>query len=472
MAMARGSTQPGFSAAHIWMIVFAVLWLVSTGLLVWVYTDQEAVKKENQNFREANERLILPGEQSLPYIAQARQGGPTVVGLVEQARAETAKLATGSADDNAETVKNRFAEVNRRIIDEGLVPDPRAFEIASLTESLTTLYAAYTSLHQKWQEVSNRADDQTQQIKVLSDAADKQRSDFETRAADIAKQFVDITSQWEEYRAQREEQITGFKKDYEDFQQKSSRGNEELKYAKDRLDKDLTELKQRFAELQQKLGELQISPVPLQTLREADGVILAAKAGEDVVYINLGQDAHLTLGLQFAVYTSDTGIPADGKGKARVEVVSIYDRSAACRIVEVYGRERILEGDLVANPIYDRSRALTFLVLGDFDLDHDGRPDPNGVEQVSALIEKWGGQTVQDVSARIDFVVTGAPPQEPRTAGEATAEVVERTREVTEKFRRFTQQLQTAHSLSIPVLTQEVFLRFLGYRATDTLPTA
>jgi hypothetical protein len=66
--------------------------------------------------------------------------------------------------------------------------------------------------------------------------------------------------------------------------------------------------------------------------------------------------------------------------------------------------------------------------------------------------------------------VVGAPPREPRVIGEATAEIVERNREITRQFEVYTRQLEAANSLSIPVLTPPVFLRFLGYRESEPFP--
>ncbi|UCG16959.1 MAG: hypothetical protein JSV19_02780 [Phycisphaerales bacterium] len=470
MPAARGATQPGLSAAHVWMISFAVLWLVVTGLLVWVYTDQETVKKDNRELARENRRLISRAEESLPYYARARDGGPTVVGLIEQARADTAEIATGSAEDDPATVRASARDVMRRIIDEALVLDQGAFEGASLLGGIQALYDQFTSLHERWQESRSEVDKLAERVKTLAEAGAAQRDEFAARSEDIARQLEDINSRWEALQQAHQEQIAEFQRQYDDFRTKSSRGIQELRTERDGFQRDLTDIQHRYAELRAKLGELQITPVPLQTLREPDGMVLTAKPGEDVIYINLGRDAQLTLGLQFAVYSPDVGIPADGQSKARIEVVSVYDRSAACKIVEVSGKEMILEGDLIANPIYDRSRPLTFLVLGEFDLDHDKRIDPDGVGRIQALIEEWGGQTVDTVSARIDFVVAGSPPQEPRVIGEPTAELLERSKEIAERFERFTQELETAHSLSIPVLTQPVFLQFLGYGAVGAFP--
>jgi hypothetical protein len=451
------------------MIVFAVLWLVATGLLVWVYTDQETVRRRNADLETENRRLISPGERQLAYVAAAREG-LSAVKLIEDARKETALLATGKAEDDPAVVFDKTDQKLQQIVDDGKVDAPGKFQSVSLLEGLDALYTEYVKRYDLWQQSQAEVNRLNGQLQQLAEAGQQQQAEFEARTREVANELASIKEQWQKLQTDHEDQIAEFQERYDDFRRSASEGIQELRSERDRLGKDLNELSQRFAELQEKLGELQITPVPLQTLREPDGVILTAQPGEDVVYINLGRDSQLTLGMQFAVYPEDTGIPVDGDSKARIEVVSIYDRSAACKVVEQTGSKLILEGDLIANPVYDRARPLTFLVIGEFDLNQDTRIDTDGQERIKSLIEAWGGQTVDTVSARIDFVVAGTAPREPRVVGEMTPEIIERTKDIAEKLERFTLNLEQANSLSIPVLTQPILLRFLGYNPDDPLP--
>ena len=46
MPPARGQQRSGgVTATHIWLIAFVALWLTSTVLLVWLYTDQAGLKQ-------------------------------------------------------------------------------------------------------------------------------------------------------------------------------------------------------------------------------------------------------------------------------------------------------------------------------------------------------------------------------------------------------------------------------------------
>jgi hypothetical protein len=206
-----------------------------------------------------------------------------------------------------------------------------------------------------------------------------------------------------------------------------------------------------------------IGPQELSTARQPDGRILTAVPGDEVVYIDLGRNDRLVLGIAFAVYSADDGIPADGRAKARIEVVSIDEEAAECKIVGVAPNEIILEGDLIANPIYEPNRAVGFLVVGEFDLDHDGVLDADGAAAVESLIIEWGGTLSSEVTALTDFVVLGGAPRRPRPLPEGAPEQAERHRMVLQVYDHYVKTAEAARTLAVPILTQEVFLNFLGY---------
>jgi hypothetical protein len=470
MPAARGVPQAGLTTAHVWMIVFVVLWLVATGLLVWVYTDQETTKKDNDSLRAENSRLISSSERNLPAFTQGKASGPTVVGLVEGARAETALMASGDEADVPATVQEKTNAILNRIRDDGLVPIPAGFAGLSLVEALNTLYDAYTGLHQRWDEAQTRAEDLNQQVLARTEANERERAAFDEKLGELSEKFAALEADRERFRDEKAGEIAAFDSRIDEIRQQASRDIQEQRSEITRLNSSLREYKTRYAELQTKLGEQQIKPLPLETLRQPDGQVLTAVPGEDIVYVDLGQDARLTLGLQFAVYPAEQGIPADGRAKARIEVVSIYDRSAACKIVAVLGREPIRPGDLIANPIYDHARPLKFMVIGEFDLEHNGRPDDNGIPRIEALIERWGGQIADAVSADVDFMVVGTPPQVPTVLGDASPEFVEHAKTLADAFDHYSDQLEAATGLAIPLLRQEVFMHFLGYRSSDVFP--
>ena len=147
-------------------------------------------------------------------------------------------------------------------------------------------------------------------------------------------------------------------------------------------------------------------------------------------------------------------------------MVSISQASAECSILWVAQNQIIEQDDLIANPVYDRSRAQAFLIIGEFDLDRDGIADSGGKAVVASLVSDWGGTVTNELTARTDFVVLGAAPPKPRGENrrDLSAEQAAQRSRAQALWDRYMETVTTAKALSVPVLSQDVFLNFLGYR--------
>lgn len=465
MAQARSQAKAGMTAVHVWLVGFVFLWLVSMVLLVWLYTDQESIKKDNDDLRSKYAKVISGAEERLPWFGQGRAGGPTMVGLLEGARKETALLAIGEEAEDAETVRTKVEGLLTHIIEEGLMEDSSPYETPALLPAMSALYESFSTEHALRVAAEDNLAVVEERWRNLVDSSEQQRADFDSSTDQIKEEVAALEQDHASYSAGRDREVDEFEQQLDDRQQQYARDIQEQRNLVRREQQRLEELQTRFAELKSKLGELQIGPAPLLPARQADGEIVKADPGDDVVYINLGRQHRLTLGLQFAVYSAATGIGSDGRSKGRIEVVRIFETTAECNIKYVHELDVVVVGDLIANPVYDRQRALRFVVIGEFDTDGDGRADLYGADQIKSLISDWGGEVVDAVSSRVDFVVAGyapLPPREARTA-KATREDQERRREIMRRVDEFNAMVTSATQLSVPMLTQEVFLRFLGY---------
>ena len=466
--MARAQLK-GIGSITIWMIIFVALWLTSTVFLVILYTGQEELVSENNDLRKRNDRLISRDQDSsLELIRNARphsEGGPTVVGLLEQHRGDTALLATGERADDASSVRSKRDQLLDSIGVDAIVSEPDSYEDASFSSALSMLYEEFKSEHAQRAAMEERLTELDAQVATLVDRNMEQKNDFDKRAKELSDELASVRADHDSYRTERESAIADLQKEFDD---RREQGTADLTRERERrasTEHNLTELQARFKAQQERFGELLVGPEELATAREPDGSVLTAIAGDDVVYIDLGREDGITLGLQFSVYSASTGIPVDGRSKAQIEVVSINESSAECRIARVATNAVIIEGDLVANPVYDPNRQLTFVVIGRFDFDHDGAGDPDGAAVVDAIVTDWGGVVASELTALTDFVVVGEPPQRPRAGRDASREPTEQRSSIQEEWDRYNGTVATAKSLSVPILTQEVFLSFLGRTA-------
>jgi len=312
-------------------------------------------------------------------------------------------------------------------------------------------------------ELETRAGDLEAEVTRLTEANAAMKNDFEERAASMSTQAAEAEAARDNFRQQQESSISQLEQEYAKISEQNTAALTQERQLRQQCETNLAEAQERFRVLRQKLGDMMVGPEELATARTPDGKILTAIPGDEVVYIDLGRREGLTLGLQFAVYSAETGIPADGRSKAQIEVVSINDTSAECRIVRQGLHQVILEGDLVANPIFDPSRPLSFVIAGEFDLNRDGMPDRDGAEAIASLVRNWGGQVQANLSPLTDFVVLGAAPRRPRPESEVAADRLEINKARQAAWDSYHAVLDTARSLSIPIMTQEVFLNFLGY---------
>jgi hypothetical protein len=109
-------------------------------------------------------------------------------------------------------------------------------------------------------------------------------------------------------------------------------------------------------------------------------------------------------------------------------------------------------------------------VAGRFDLDRDGMADPDGALVVDALVTDWGGAITTELTALTDFVILGGPPPRPRVGTDMSRERTERAEAMQGEWDRYAELVATAKSLSVPVMTQELFLNFLGRNTVRAYP--
>ncbi len=469
MAVARAQGPGGFSAIHVWLIVFVALWLTSTVLLVVLYLDQEQMTRQITEYQETARKAVSSAGKSLPQWSSARPGeGSSMVDLVETARANTAEIAVGDPNADVAGIRNGLEDLVARIRDNPYVQEDGGFAATNYREALDNMFGLYRTAASAREQAEQGVDELSQELEQVRTAQTQQKEAFDQQASELRDRLSKISAEYADARSTREAQIGDFEGQIQQVKDQCSEDIQAQRAETAECRDDFSELLARYQQLQDKLGESQVSPLPMATARQPDGVVKEAKPGDAVVYINLGRRDHLTLGLQFAVYDALEGIPADGRAKARIQVVSIFEQSAECSILEMLSNDLIMAGDLIANPIYDPDRTLKFYVLGQFDLDGDGEPDRDGKARIENLIQEWGGKVEPNLTAQLDFVVLGGPPPAPRRAMDRDIEDDLQYQAAKRAMDEYTERVATAEALAIPRLTQSVLFSFLGYRPTAT----
>ncbi len=455
MGMARPQLAGGPTGLKVALIVFVVLTVASLTFTIILYTQHSELLAEVQG---AKRRAENADEQA---------------GKAARDLNAAAKDVIGEPTDDLAQIKQRIGQVKETVLEDARVRDADIPADSSLLTVLEELYALFSATAKELKDTSSQRDSLSDELeKTTTDA--KARDEAFTRQIDELKQQQDdLVRGNADFRDKTNQDIEALKADWAKQRERIAKERDEARGAEEKAKTALEEARAHNEELLAQLASLKPTGEQRSILQIKDGNILRTFAGEDIVYIDLGQRDGVRPGMTFSVYSADRGIPASGKGKAAIQVTNVFDTTSECRATVETRGDPILEGDAIANPVFDKSRQFRFAVAGGFDLDFDGEiEDPQG-SQVTRLIERWGGKVVSRVDTRTDFVVLGAPPPSPDT-GSPEADITEaereRASELKKKREAFDAVENEAKALSIPIMTRTQFLHFLGYGVPRDVP--
>lgn len=469
------------SAVFYALLTFVGLFVAATTVAVIYYVRAEKYRTEAARLQTDMSELANPQEWgNRGKIVGAKPSRKTYLGMmVDYLDRAVALIIGGPVEPTSAEVKAGTAtkDVNDliRLVEQhiGETIDPNTTGLVSMTRKL--MAKLDTTIDEKAAVAK-----QYQDLKRTYDVAiqEQQKKEQELRAEKdrYYQQVLDITGKYDELRRLLEKTADDRA---QTLMAQLEQERDNLKKANDQLLKTSAELAMTQDRMRRALEELEKVKPPPQ--REAlayqpDGKIVLVDEQAGVVHLSIGTDSRVYRGLTFSVYDKNAPIPSDGKGKAEIEVFGLERNVSAARVVRCEKKNPIAQDDIVANLIWDSSKANVFVVAGEFDLYGDGNMDFDAVTKIRALIEKWGGSATDNVTAETDFVVLGQTPFVPR---EPTVEVLEVDPMAKEKYQAAAQRLNhykevqnRAEALRIPIFKYDRFLYLIGYSAQANRPGA
>jgi len=458
----------GVSGTIYALVVFVFLFVLSLALAILFYSQKVGVQDQLAQAEDRLEEMVTPQQASSDaYLAvadEASQEGTTVFGLLSSRTEELKRWLTGSPDVSMEELRQRKEQAGVQAGQSALA------EISQLRSQLDEAQQRIATLEQ-----GNR--DRQQQLEDLRARFESAQNADEEKIAELTQRLNSRIQQFEQFEQQAERERQDLLDRYEQMKEDLRAEIQEREAQIRALRSDIAQKDARIAELTN-IVEGSRPTSPDMTL-EADGEILEVVPQDNLVYINLGRQDQLILGMTFEVFDEATGIRVeeqrDGRvthvgGKATIEVVRFSENgeTAAARIVrQAFGRP-VVAGDVISNIVYDQDRTFRFFVFGDFDLDGDGRATPPERQRVENLIRKWGGEVIEaeEMPVDTDFLVLGEQvefpeplPDDPPPTPEQIAEQIEQR----ERFTRYQELAGLAQELEIPLLNQNRFLTLIGY---------
>lgn len=451
--MARGRSGGGTGVAFA-LAALAGLALVFLVLSVVFYTQVADAQAEADTATNKLSQYVQRNEEGLPEVANLLQARGTVVGgLLDQ---NQKLIGMVSPDANYDSI------ISLREGDNAEFSGPSLFVmIRDLRQRVQNGENTIASLNSDLQAAQGRVTQLAQQKSELERSYDDAVAELNRRVGEQSETYTDF----------RDNSESGFGQ----IETRLNQTRAQLETRLNEVERERNLLASRVKNLEQELQRSLRSDGDLVGVptTPADGLV-AEIANDGSVFIDIGRDQYVTLGMTFEVFAADDLIKlevddqggfADLRGKATLEVFNLTDTAAQTRVVRQTRGRKIASGDKVANIAYDPNITFKFMVFGDFDLDNSGDPSPTDKDRVEGLVRQFGGELIEELNFDVDYLVLGklpAPPQ-PLAANEIDPVKIQAFVNAQREFETYRSLEQQAREFKIPILNQNRFLSVVGY---------
>ncbi len=441
-------------------VTITILGLLSVALFVTTmvfYGNAQRARNDLAQVRQDYSDFISDSQREHAAVRavldSARRESRSVVEYLMQTRAELLRAVSGDQQLPMSTLRERLAGIEgaeaQSLFD---LIGARNTQIAQLNQRLQI---AESDRH----TANNRAESEAQRVAAIEAA-------FNARGMALQAQVNEIMAELEQYRSRFGDLETRFASDLEDTQSRFSGRINDQQATIDRLNQESMTLRDQLARAR---GEGSDRVMPLYEAALVDGRIDAVDRAANEVVLSIGRRNKAVLGMTFAVYSDATQIRPDEAtgeypaGKAVVEIVRVEDGFSRARVLQGSEGNPIIRGDIIANAVYDPNKTYKFVVDGLFDINGDGRATRFERDELAALIERWGGTVVSEVTGDLDFIVLGARPVlPPAPAAGAPIAVVNEFNRLGREIQRYDELLEAAEATSIPLLNANRLQTLIG----------
>jgi len=441
-------------------VTITILGLLSVALFVTTmvfYGNAQRARNDLAQIRQDYADFISDSQREhaavRAVLESARRESRSVVEHLMQTRAELLRSLTGDQQIPMDTLRERLAQI------EGAEAQPLFELIAARNAQIAQLNQRLQIAESDRRAANSQAEAEAQRVAEIESA-------FNARGTSLQANVNDIMAQLNLTRTRFGDIETRFASDMEDTQSRFAGRIDELQSANDRLTQENITLRDQLFRAR---GEGDDRVMPLNEAALVDGRIDAVDRAANEVVLSIGRRNKAVLGMTFAVYSDATQIRPDAAtgeypaGKAVLEIVRVEDGFSRARILSASEGSPIIRGDVIANAVYDPNKTYKFVVDGLFDLNGDGRATRFERDELAALIERWGGTVVDEVTGDVDFIVLGAEPVlPPAPPPGAPIAVVNDYNRLQREIQRYTELLEAAEATSIPLLNANRLQTLIG----------
>jgi hypothetical protein len=449
----RSGGGTGVIVALVVFIITTVFLLVMT---IVFYSNYSKALVEQRNAQTALDKYASREQRNreeLKRIEASLGPGQSVYGYLSNQLADMSRLVAGAdvltvADARTQLRLGETDSVRQHLGAVRSDLSAKQAEVDSLNAAIASKDGEIQSLRTQMEELAKAHAREIEGVRGVIATAEQASKDYDT---------------------QLRETISAVEKAKDELESDYREKENELRRTIDSYSQENTVLKTRVAQLQKAVEAIRIKPKNPAEL--VDGRVIDV-AGNDQLFIDIGEINRVVLGMTFEIYDDASAIRPDEttgdypRGKASVQVIKVAETTATCKITRSVPGRPVVKSDVVANAVYDPDYKFKFLVHGLFDVDSDGRSTTTEAEYLRAQIIQWGGAVVEgdNLVGDLDFLVMGQQPREPAplspNATEAETDAYLKKREAFELYNSLFNQARQAQ---IPVLNWNRLQVLIGH---------
>lgn len=429
---------------------------VAAAIFFSQFKDADRARKDAQN---ANVEIITPTEQNSDAIrglaAAAKKSRKSLVSYLSEQYGTTMTKVTGRGADTPDTLATRLNDFPA--LKDGAKP-----VLAYLTDVESELRSVKDQL-------GKANEDRTTALTNLQAESERVKGIEENYKKTIAS----LGDQVERYRQQIEEYRNGVNDYKTQLDAKLSKADADHAAEKKKLSDQISKLVEESLTLGAQVKQLR-GQASQQILKPADeyalvdGQVVGVDGSGRRAFLNIGAQQKVQIGMTFAVYADASAIKPDAsgnypRGKATLEVINVGPTSSTARVTSETRGNPVVNGDVIANAIFDPNKVYKVVIDGNFDTNHDTFATAQEKRQIEAMVKEWGAKVSDELGPEVDFLILGERPvMPPNPPDDAPVEVFQNFVAAENQVKRYDRLFDQAQRASIPILNENRFYTLIG----------
>ena len=378
------------ATVNVMWVIFLIVLLLGAGAYIY-FVQAEIQKSKDETATAQRERAVMADDAIAArekHVELSSKVGFVDLGagdVYSSLAALDSKLETlrgrfpndiGTEDKTLESVADRLVGLAERF-DQAAQSAEGNFqaELSKRTESETAKDQIQTSLDSQLTSLNS-------DLRDSRDQAQNQKSQDDTAISGLQDRIDEVSAQAREQQTQREADAAA-------------------------AAAAMRAVEARVAELSSKVELIGVDDNPWAK----DGEVVSVGKTTGLVFVNIGSNDLLRLGVKFDVFRYGKGGQLIPKGA--IEIREVHSDSAVGGISnQLSALDPIAAGDIIANPHFSAERSKVFTLLGNFPV--------YGKSFLEKRLQDLGAEVEPEVNSRVDFVVLGqkAPEEEAQEISE------------------------------------------------------